>query len=156
MPVIAWERARRDGAPLPKVKDTHRRAAESLSPSDHDWLAVLPYQLQLPDLEVLVVHAGLDPRVSLRAQAPNTLINVRSILSDGTPSRRVDDGVPWASVWGGPLHVVFGHDAVRKIQRHPFATGLDSGCVYGGELTALDLPSGRLVRVPARRAWCPI
>jgi hypothetical protein len=109
--------------------------------------------VELPDLNTVVVHAGLVVGLPLALQPRDLVTNMRSIRPDGQPSKRVDAGVPWASTWPGPRHVVFGHDAVRGLQRHPFATGLDTGCVYGGSLSALILPERRLVSVPARRSY---
>ena len=134
----------------------HATVARSLTSEDWRYLEALPLYRALPELDALVVHAGLVPGVALPDQPRNMLINMRSITPSGEPSKRVDAGVPWASLWPGPAHVVFGHDAIRGLQQHPFATGLDTGCVYGRALTAIILPDKRLVSVPARRAYVPL
>jgi hypothetical protein len=139
------------GKPL---KPLHRRIAEAMSEADWSLVQGLPYQLAFPDLGMRAVHAGYLPGVPYDGQPPEVMITIRSLTADGRPSKRVDDGVPWASRWAGPEHVVFGHDAVRGLQRYPHATGLDTGCVYGRALTALVMPEQRLVEVPALREWC--
>jgi hypothetical protein len=107
-----------------------------------------------------VVHAGLVPGIALEAQTPETLLHIRAIThADGSQSL-------WGALYldGGP-HVVFGHHAQAGLQLHLHCTGLDTGCVYGGALTALVLESGEpipssavlrrgmLRRIPARRAY---
>lgn len=144
--------ARQGKRPSPE----HQQVLDTLSDADFAWLEALPLWLRFPELNVLAVHAGLVPGVPLEAQAPDELRNLRSIAQDGTPSKRVDGGAPWASVWKGPETIVFGHDALRGLQRWPHARGLDSGCVYGKHLTAWVLPEDRLVQVPARRAYVPV
>jgi predicted phosphodiesterase len=142
----------------PRVGPLHRAVADSLSAADVAWLEARPLFLRLDpigDRPYVVVHGGLVPGIPIELQTREHLLNLRSIKDDGEPSKKIV-GAPWASLWTGPEHVVFGHDAVRGLQRHPFATGLDTGCVYGRELTALVLPAGELVSVPAARAYAPM
>ena len=134
----------------------HARVAATLTDADWALLESLPLVLPVPEVGAIAVHGGLVPGVPLDEQPRKFLLNLRSITPEGEPSKRVDAGVPWGSVWPGPEHVVFGHDAMRGLQRHPFATGLDTGCVYGGALSALILPANRIISVPARRPYAPM
>lgn len=151
--VLRYRRAQRGGEPPPKLKKAHLAAAQSLEEADWVYLEALPLSLRFDALRVLVVHAGLLPGVPLERQSPEDLMTMRAVRPDGSASSKLDEGERWARLWPGPERVVFGHDAISGLQRERFATGLDTGCVYGGELTALVLPEDRFVSVRAKRAY---
>lgn len=134
-----------------KLKGTHAEVAEALKAKDWAFLAALPLWLELDG--ALVVHGGLLPGVALEAQPRHVLLNLRSITADGKPSTRVDGGAPWASTYRGRRRVLFGHDALRGLQRYPRALGLDTGCVYGKRLTGAWLGADELVWVDAKREY---
>jgi hypothetical protein len=133
--------------------DGIRKIARKLADDELAWMEDLPLLRALPAHDVLVTHAGLRPGLRPERQDRSHLLTMRSIRADGSASKRIDEGVPWASLWTGPEHVLFGHDAVRGLQEWPYATGLDTGCVYGGRLTAVELPGRRLVSVQAKKAY---
>lgn len=156
----AWFRVGRFSECLEKYShDTLDQVTEA----DVRWLQEQPLTLSFPWLPLLVVHAGLLPGVPLEEQAFQHLLWLRDLQpagdggwvgleSPGEGSSR------WASLWPGPEHVVFGHDAKRKLQCEAFATGLDTGCCYGFQLSALvvdpdDLARRHLTHVPAQRVY---
>jgi predicted phosphodiesterase len=136
-----------------KLKPGHVAVARSLH--DEDWLLLesLPLYLRVPEHNVAVVHAGVVPNKPLEAQAREDLLAMRTLRPDGTASTRMDEGDLWVTHYRGPEHVVFGHNAISGLQRSNFASGLDTGCVYGRALTALVLPENTLVSVAAKRAY---
>lgn len=134
-----------------------QKMLDTLTPADWEYLEELPLFLRLGperegDPDTVVVHAGMVPGVVYEKQNRDHLLTLRSFTPEGAPSKRAE-GTPWAARWPGPERVIFGHDAVRGLQQYPLTLGLDTGCVYGGRLTAVILPERRLVSVPARRAY---
>lgn len=129
------------------------------------WMERLPLWIDLPEHDLTIVHAGVVPGLPLSQQAPRVLMYVRC-LGAGNEALEGRGRVPWGERYEGPTHLVFGHNALPEPQLHRWATGIDTGAVYGGRLTALVLREGErlpavadrndvLVSVPARRAYFP-
>ena len=111
------------------------------------YLGSLPLTIDLGTHAV--VHAGLRPGVPIAEQDEDDLVELRTL----GPDRAARDGVPWYEVYEGEQTVLFGHWPAYPLRRGPRALGLDTGCVYGFQLTAYVIEEDRLVHVPARRAY---
>ena len=106
------------------------------------WMRTWPTFLRLPELSLIIVHAGIAPGKRPEQCTRGELTRIRAV-----------DGKPWFDSWRGPETVVFGHWAkLGKVDR-PLAKGLDTGCVYGGRLTGIFWPRAEWVSVPARKQW---
>lgn len=151
--IVEWFRARGE---KPKLREQHQQVVDTLDNEDFRYLDALPYTIELEELEAIVVHAGLVPGVAIADQNARHLITMRTLRADGRASPSLNDGKPWATRWPGPRHVYFGHDAISGLQQHAHATGLDTGCVYGRQLTACVLPERHLVSVDAERTYSPV
>ena len=111
------------------------------------WLSGLPLTIEGEDW--IVVHGGLNPEgETTRAQA----VRLRRWPNDDD----VNNPFWWECYTGNKL-VIYGHDAMRGLQDHrPRTLGLDTGCVYGGELTGYLLEEDRIVSVSASREHFPV
>jgi hypothetical protein len=157
--LVEAHRARQNGEKGPKLSSSHQAIIDELEAEDWQLLEALPLLVDVPQHGVVMAHAGIDSRLPLTAQDPWLVTHIRSIDAEGEPSEKW--GVPWGARYQGPPHIVFGHNARKLPQLHAFATGLDTGCVYGGRLTGMLLPEGAepppvadrgdcLISVPAR------
>ncbi|HXV74753.1 MAG TPA: metallophosphoesterase [Candidatus Polarisedimenticolaceae bacterium] len=143
-----------------------------------DALRALPVLVRLSGDErgppVWLVHAGLHPGWSDLAAVARRInrlphddgwttspwvsfaVHVRCCTADGEmsedpgpPTACAEPFRPWDSFYTGDSLVVHGHWALRGHYRGPRTMSLDSGCVYGGGLTAWCQEEDRLVRVPS-------
>lgn len=126
------------------------RTAEQLGEDDWRLLASLPLWLDV-DPQLRVLHAGVVPGIDIAEQDERTLLYVRTIDPGGNPREQRDAGEPWGAQYSGPPHIVFGHNAAPEPQLHTWATCIDTGCVYGGTLTAMVLDAGQRVPPPLER-----
>lgn len=133
-----------------RLGPAHRRLLQTFTHDDWQTLLRMPLFVELPEHYMCIAHAGIDPAVPMSKQDPWVLTHLRSFDETGAPSHH-DGTQSWASTYQGPLHVAFGHNAIRGLQIHPHATGLDTGCVYGGHLSALVLGKHEKVPAPERR-----
>jgi diadenosine tetraphosphatase ApaH/serine/threonine PP2A family protein phosphatase len=97
----------------------------------------------------LIVHAGLRPNVELYSQTSGDLTRLRTLGAD----RESEEGTPWYYVYDGEKIVLFGHWPAPEPRRGRKAIGLDTGCVYGYNLTAYIIESDEFVTVKAKRAY---
>jgi hypothetical protein len=109
-----------------------------------------PYMIETESF--LAVHAGFYPDRPPRETPEQVLCTLRLWEKTGKASLTGDDP-PWFEHYHGEKLVVFGHWAALGGVNRPNAIGLDTGCVYGGSLTALELPSRSLISVKARRPY---
>jgi hypothetical protein len=151
--VVRWHQAIKSGVDPPVFGSEHYHIAACLSKADMNWMYSLPWYISSKDLSTLFVHAGFVSGIRLAKQNPRLMMNMRSILPDGTVTSKFFNNWPWARLWDGPQTVLFGHDADRGLQQYEHAIGLDTGCVYGGRLTACILPEKKLVSVSAKRQY---
>jgi serine/threonine protein phosphatase 1 len=117
-----------------------RKSIDSLTDDDLDYLDTLPVVISWDD--VVVVHGGIDHRKPVAEHTLTELLNARSLVPDASYERPY-----WFETRRESPRVFFGHTVLAEPFTGEYAVGLDTGCVYGGQLTAYDYRAEELIAV---------
>lgn len=117
------------------------------------WIGGLPSHVWLDGGRLAAAHAGLRPEMIGRSSRAE-----RTFCLYGETTGELDDmGAPvrrdWTGEYDAATVLTYGHTPVRTVLRRNNTVCLDTGCVFGGALTALRWPEDELVEVPARQVW---
>ncbi|MGL6073643.1 MAG: polynucleotide kinase-phosphatase [Fimbriiglobus sp.] len=118
-----------------------------------DFLDRLVSHLVLEDGKLVVAHAGLKEEYQNRSSG-----TVRSFCYFGETTGEIDEfGLPvranWAADYRGKATVVYGHTPTLTPEWLNNTICIDTGCVFGGTMTALRYPERELVSIPAAREY---
>ena len=133
-------------AELEQVSDEFRKAAAGFIDGllSHQYLA---------GGDLVVAHAGLKEEMHGRGSGA-----VRSFAMYGDTTGEVDEfGLPvrleWARNYRGKANVVYGHTPTPEAEWLNETICIDTGCVFGGKLTALRWPEREIVEIPALQQY---
>jgi protein phosphatase len=131
---------------------------EQATPALHDevkkFLDGLVSHYVLDDGKLVVAHAGMKDTMQGRGSR-----EVRDFAHYGETTGETDEfGLPirykWAEEYRGSSLVVYGHTPVPKPEWLNHTLNIDTGCVFGGQLTALRYPEKEIVSISAERVYC--
>jgi len=117
------------------------------------FLECLPHHIMLDNGRLVIAHAGLKEH--LHGKHGKT---IRDLCLYGPTTGALDEkGLPvrldWAADYSGTAIVVYGHTPVHTPTWKNNTLNIDTGCVFGGKLTALTYPDNILTSVDAQQAY---
>jgi protein phosphatase len=129
------------------------KSQHGFSRSAADFIDSMVSHYVLDDGKLVVAHAGMKEEMQGRGSG-----KVRDFALYGETTGETDDyGLPvrynWAAGYRGKAMVVYGHTPVSEPEWLNRTINIDTGCVFGGKLTALRYPERELVSVPALKTY---
>lgn len=117
------------------------------------WLEGMPVHHLLDGGALVVAHAGLKEDLHGR----DTGASRAFCLFGDTTGEKDEYGLPvrrdWAQAYHGRALIVYGHTPVARPRWVHNTVNIDTGCAFGGSLTALRYPEREFMSIPAQRMY---
>lgn len=148
-----------------KHLDSHKFYNE-FSDEDVTYINNMPYYVKVSE-DLWVVHAGVKPGVPLEKQRNDDLAYLRytdkdrHFISMHKIAKGQGEGAMfWTEFWYGPASIVYGHNVhgyeepkIDEVSPGVKCYGIDTGCCFGGRLTAFIAETGEMVQVQAKQIY---
>jgi bis(5'-nucleosyl)-tetraphosphatase (symmetrical) len=140
----AYKKYKKDGKKaIEKLRKDEKLLIKELSKRDYHFLKSLPYFIKIKNLTV--VHGGIPLGLKLNRHLDKeekrslTLLRFYNKNLQPIPYRDVENRYKfWSELYDGREgFVVFGHHPFKKPKIDKYSIGIDTGCVYGGKLSAV-------------------
>ena len=138
-----------------------------LSDEDVSYIARMPSYIKLDN--AIAVHAGLRPNLDIEKQTKNDCLFLRytdingnfiSLTKIHELGKEALGAHFWTEFWKGPESIIYGHNVhsfsdplIEEVMPGVTCYGLDTGCCFGGKLTALILETKQIIQIPAKRIY---
>jgi len=117
-----------------------------------DFIASRPDHYRLDGGALVVAHAGLPERLHGRVSKKTWAHALFGDTTGGTDASGLPIRRDWAQHYRGDAVVIYGHTPTAEVRWVHDTICIDTGCVFGGALTAVRWPEREVVQVPAREA----
>lgn len=160
---VKWFRSQGSKVDVYDRKDYYTK----LTDQQINYIINMPTYIELDD--VIAVHAGLKPGVLLSEQRKDDLMYLRytddkrkfiSLKTINKIGKEAAGAKYWTEFWHGPKSVVYGHNVydykeplIEERAPDVMCYGIDTGCCFGGHLTALIWETKEIVQVKAKKVY---
>jgi bis(5'-nucleosyl)-tetraphosphatase (symmetrical) len=160
---LKWWKSSGSQADVYDRKDFYTRFTDE----DVNYIFRMPTYIKLDG--AVIVHAGLKPGIPVSAQSKDDLMYLRytdsekrfiSLKKVAKIGKEAAGAHFWTEFWYGPDSVVYGHNVhsmtdplIEEVIPGVTCYGLDTGCCFGGKLTALVWETKEIVQVQAKRTY---
>jgi diadenosine tetraphosphatase ApaH/serine/threonine PP2A family protein phosphatase len=107
----------------------------------------------IPELNTVIAHAGIKQDMIGRTDKKVETFVFYGDITGKTDERGLPERRDWAMYYTGEQWIVYGHTPVKEPRFINSTVNIDTGCVFGGALTAFRLPEEEIVSVPSKQPF---